>query len=220
MATVLHEAEVPAGMGPGQTFTVQTASGQATVTVPQNHVPGQKIQFSMPAAPPVVMAPAPMMMVDPRCMPDPMPWIQFIFIGSFIIWPIGVFGSWIGACANLCCTKNPTERDRQAMWYTNVIAVINIFHFIASVVCMVIFFGLTADAVESNLGLNIAVWLNGLVYLIDNVVFLLMCVYRDSQLASKQMVERASAAPAPAIAPAVVGVPVSGSAEGAAGKMV
>ena len=44
-------ATVPAGVGPGMQFQVQTSAGFVTLTVPPGVAPGQQIQFQAPATP-------------------------------------------------------------------------------------------------------------------------------------------------------------------------
>merc|ERR1712107_214450 len=45
--TMDFEAEVPQGLRPGETFTVQTPSGPYELTVPYDAIPGQKVQFKI-----------------------------------------------------------------------------------------------------------------------------------------------------------------------------
>lgn len=172
MAQATYMVDVPAGLSPGQTFQVQTAAGMTSLMVPQTWVPGQQIQFNAPVAQ-VVQVAQPIPFVDPRTKPDELPLIQYIFIGGVTV--VGGLSSWCGLCVNLCCLPNPTEREKEAMWYTNVTAMINFVHLAVLVVCFVIpslagddlwwmiFIGIHANALcmcFTNLMMFVLLWLN------------------------------------------------------------
>jgi hypothetical protein len=127
MMAAMNEVDVPPGLQAGQTFQAQTASGIVTLTVPQNHPPGQKLQFQVAQTPQVVVVQPQQPVtvpVDPRTQPDDFPGLQVGFIAAVVF--IGGFSSWIGACVNLCCRRPETEREAQAAWYTNLMALINL----------------------------------------------------------------------------------------------
>jgi len=196
------EVEAPPGSLPGSTFQVQSPAGLSTVTVPQGYQPGQKIQFCPVAAfQPQAYAPV----VDPRTMPDEFPLLQVIFIGGAYL--IGGFSSWGGLCYNLCCRPPPTERERQAAWYTNVTAAINFGHLAVLVVCLI----LVVLLVDMGFLIFIGVHLNIFSMCFTNGGMLALQLCYDQKIEQRQRAERASPmGPSPNTvgAPMVVGMPV------------
>jgi hypothetical protein len=197
--SVAMEAEVPAGLQAGATFQVQTASGIITLTVPQDHQPGQKIPFQV-VQPQVVVQ-----VVDPRTQPDDAPILQYCFIGGAYL--VGGFSSWIGACVNLCCRPPPTEREAEAAWYTNVVALINLVHLAILILCMIISFSST----EMWWAMLIGVHGNLFCMVVTNGALLVMQVLNDQKVEKRQKAQRASTGAGPAT---VVGTPVQAEPEG------
>lgn len=203
------EVDAPPGLPPGSTFQVQTAAGVSTVTVPHGHMPGQKIQFCPVAAPqPPAMAP----FRDPRTQPDEFPLLQVIFIaGAYIV---GGFSSWIGVCVNLCCRPAPTEREREAAWYTNVTAAINFVHLGILIVCIV----LVVLLEDMGWLIFIGVHANMFSMVFTNGIMLALQFLHDQKIEQRQKAERANlAGPPPTMfggqpptiaGPMVVGMPV------------
>jgi len=201
------EVDVPAGLMPGATFQAQTANGLVTLTVPEGHLPGQKLQFQV-AQPQVVVAQAVQSPVDPRTQADEFPILQICAIaGAYVI---GGFSSWIIACMNLCCRPPPTEREREAAWYTNVTAVINLIHLIVLVVCIVfviLFEGLWWL-------IFIGVHANMFSMVLTNGIMLLLQVLNDQKVEKRQKQQRANQSPPPmTLGAPVVGTPVDSNSK-------
>jgi len=141
--------------------------------------------------------------VDPRTQADELPILQFCAIaGAYVV---GGFSSWIVACMNLCCRQPPTEREREAAWYTNLTAVINLVHLIVLVACIVLA-GVSEDLYWL---IFIGVHANMFSMVLTNGTMLLVQFLNDQKVETRQKQQRANQGPSPQTwgAP-ILGIPV------------